>query len=194
MDFLDLFGITIPILDTVDNVSELTFSTGRKTSVKRRKSSFIEEKRGYRKSGDKNDQAPQFDTCTEAQNIIKKLGTNSSRYYTLINLYSIVLCQLVSLTTDFEDEDKTEKEKVQQMMIDQRIQDLQNLGAKLEDEYIIQAETKDMSLFLSLVNNLFLQELSRLKNDREIYYYVKEDIEKEHDNFIVNFFDKLKKY
>lgn len=195
MDFLDLLGISISALDTVNTIKDLTPPlTGRKSIITRRKSSFIEEKRGYRKSGDKNDQAPQFDTCPEAQEIIKLLGTNSTRYYNLVNLYSIILCQLVSSTTDFEDEDKTEKERVQQIMIDQRIHDLQNLGAKLEDADVINAETKDMTLFLSLANNLFSQELTRLKNDREIYYYVKEDIQKEHDKFIQSLFDQLKKY
>lgn len=195
MDFLDLFGISVSALDTINNIQDLIPSVPRrKDSIKRRKSSFIEEKRGYRKSGDKNDQAPQFDICPEAQEIRKLLGTNASRYYNLINLYSIVLCQLLSSTTDFEDEDKHDKERIHQLMIDQRINDLQNLGAKFEDDNVVSAETKDMSLFLSLANNLFSQELTRLKNDREIYYYVKEDIQKEHDKFMINFFDQLKKY
>ena len=114
------------------------------------------------------------------------------RYYTLINLYSIVLCQILSSSYDIEnDENKIE---VRQRMLNQRIFDLQSLGAEISDNNEVLAATKDMSIFMSLVLNLYNQEIERLNNDREIYYYVKEDFMKKHDEFITNYFNLLKSY
>ena len=193
MEFLDLLGFDFFGSSYIDNINDFIPNKRRRSSSNaQRRPSFIEEKRGYKRSGEKNKFPPSFETCEEAKEIFKLLEPYLIRYYTLLNLYSIVLCQLSTSSYDIEnDEDKIE---VQQRMINQRIFDLQNLGAEISDNNVISAYTKDMSIFTSLVLNLFSQEIERLNNDREIYYYVKEDFMKKHDEFIANYFNKLKSY
>lgn len=187
MDLLDLFGINILSFDIPD------FGTKENLPVRKRTNSFIEEKRGYKKEGKDRDLPPYCDTCPILKDIYKNLEKFIPRYITLINLYSMLLCQLSSCKVDNENIDKI-KEEIKTRMINQRIEDLQNLNAVLEDTDIIQATSKDMSIFLSLVNNLFKQEIDRLKNDRDIYYYVKEKFEKDHERFYSAYLEELKQY
>lgn len=193
MEFLDLLGFDFFGSSYINDINDFIPNKKRRSSSNaQRRPSFIEEKRGYKRSGEKNKLPPSFETCEEAKEIFKLLEPNIMRYYTLVNLYSIVLCQLSSSSYDIEnDENKIE---VQQRMLNQRIFDLQNLGAEISDNNIVSAATKDMSIFMSLVFNLYSQEIERLNNDREIYYYVKEDFIKKHDDFITNYFNKLKSY
>ena len=193
MEFLDLLGFDFFGSSYIDNINDFIPNKRRRSSSNaQRRPSFIEEKRGYKRSGEKNKLPPSFETCEEAKEIFKLLESHFMRYYTLINLYSIVLCQILSSSYDIEnDENKIE---VRQRMLNQRIFDLQSLGAEISDNNEVLAATKDMSIFMSLVLNLYNQEIERLNNDREIYYYVKEDFMKKHDEFITNYFNLLKSY
>lgn len=192
MDFLELLGFDFFGSSYVTDINDIPMRRRRSSSNAQRRPSFIEEKRGYKRSGEKNKLPPSFETCEEAKEIFKLLEPHLMRYYTLINLYSIVLCQISSSSYDIEnDENKIE---VQQRMLNQRIFDLQSLGAEISSNNEVLATTKDMSIFMSLVLNLYNQEIERLNNDREIYYYVKEDFMKKHNEFVANHFNKLKSY
>lgn len=189
MDFLELLGF-----DFFGNnyLNDIPLGKRKSSSSKpQRRHSFIEEKRGYKCTGEKNNYPPSFDCCNEAQEIFKLIDSHLIRYYTLINLYSIVLCQISSSSFESEDESKN---IVKQKMLNQRIYDLQTLGAEINEDKIVKASSNDMSIFLSLVYNLFSQEINRFNNDRDIYYYVKEDFIKKHDNFLENYLYKLKLY
>jgi hypothetical protein len=192
MEFLELLGFDFFGSDYVNCINDIALKKRRSSSNSQRRPSFIEEKRGYKLSGEKNKLPPSFESSEEAKEIFKLLEHHLMRYYTLVNLYSIVLCQI--LTSSYDIENKDDKIEVQKRMINQRIYDLQTLGAEISDNNVVSAATKDMSIFMSLVLNLFSQEIERLNNDREIYYYVKEDFMKKHDEFIENYFNKLKSY
>lgn len=192
MEFLELLGLDFFGSYYINDLNDLPIGRRRSSSNAQRRPSFIEEKRGYKRSGEKNKLPPSFESCEYAKEIFKLLESNLMRYYTLVNLYSIVLCQLSSSTYDIENNEN--KMEVQQRMINQRIFDLESLGAEISENTVVTACTKDMSIFMSLVLNLFTQEIERLNNDREIYYYVKENFIKKHDEFIANYFNKLKLY
>ena len=188
MDILNLLGFNITglVLDlTPDTVSD----PSKEYVPRRRTSSFIEEKRGYKKEGKDKELPPLYTTCEITKDIFSMLEKYKLKYETLLNIYSIILCQLS--TSSYEDEDKKE---IKQKMIDNRIQDLQAIGAKLNDDFVIKANSTDMSIFLSLCNELFNNELNRLKEDRDIYYYIKDEILEKHKLFVEKYFEELKKY
>ena len=192
MDFLELLGFDFFGSNYMNDFTDLPTRRRSSSASSQRRPSFIEEKRGYKRTGEKNKLPPLFDTCQEAQDIFKLFEPHFMRYYTLINLYSIVLCQLSASSYDIEnDENKIE---VKQRMLNQRIYDLQNLGAEIKENDAVSASSKDMSIFMTLLLNLFEQEIERVNNDREIYYYVKEDFLTKHKEFIKNYFNKLKCY
>jgi len=188
MDILNLLGLNITSL-ALDLAPDTITDPSKEYVPRRRSSSFIEEKRGYKKEGKDKDLPPLYTTCEITKDIFSKLEKYKIKYENLLNIYSIVMCQLS--TSSYDDEDKKE---IKQKMIDQRIEDLQNMGAKLEDDFVVKASSTDMSIFLSLCNQLFENELNRLKEDRDIYYYTKDEICEKHKMFVEKYFEELKKY
>jgi len=161
------------VFDILDLISGFGSRRRSDSCPKRRKSSlhYLEEKRGYNKEGD---HPPLFSMSEESKNIFNKLSKNKAKYQCLFDVYSIILGQYVSSTDDQED-----KENVKETMFQQRIDDL----LKYFENENLEIKDKDYKLFTTLCETLLKKELDKVQEDRELYYYVKETIQKDNEEF-----------
>ncbi len=167
------------VFDILDLLSSFGSRRNSESCPKRRKSSlhYLEERRGYNKEGD---YPPLFSLSTESKNIFNKLSKNKSRYQVLFDTHAIILGQYVSHTDEQED-----KDNVKQLMFEQRIEDL----SKCSD---IEFNEKDIVNFIKLADAILKKEMEKIEEDRELYYYVKNDIKKENLDFCNKYLYSLK--
>jgi hypothetical protein len=158
------------VFDILDLISGFGSRKRSDSCPKRRKSSlhYLEEKRGYSKEGE---YPPLFSLSDECKHIFDKLVKYKTKYQPLLDVYAIVLGQFVSHTDIQEDKDNIKEE-----MFTQRLEDLSKYCE-------VECKERDMSCFILMCEHILKKEFDKMEEDRELYYYTKDCIKKENEEF-----------